>query len=119
MTDDLHMSIFFKNKIIKWNLIFSFFVNLAIWFFLYWRVTPQVEPIFLKYNIYFGPTLIGQWWQIFFLPILGLAIILINTILSAIVLKKQRISSYFFVFASSFSQILLAILAFYIVLINS
>jgi len=112
------MPIFFKNKVIKWNLILGVVFNLATWIFLYWRVEPQVDPIFLRYNIYFGPSLIGDWWQIFFLPLFGLGVLLVNYFLAAAVLKKERFVAYFLAYGASLIEILLAVLAVYIILIN-
>ncbi|MDD5289729.1 MAG: hypothetical protein PHT40_00835 [Patescibacteria group bacterium] len=112
------LPIFFRNKVIKWNLLGGVVINLAVWIFLYWQVQPQVDPIFLRYNIYFGPSLIGPWWQIFFLPLFGLGVLLANYILAGLAFKKERFVSYFFAYGASLVQILLAILAVYLVGIN-
>lgn len=60
----------------------TFFLNIASWALVLWKIPYTTEPIFLHYNIYFGIDLTGSWWKIFTTPILGIAIIIINTLLA-------------------------------------
>ena len=112
------MPILPKNKIIHWNFIISFILNLLLWLFLYWRIQPQVEPVVLRSNIYFGISLIGGWYTGFFWPLIGLIILIINFILANIFIKNQRFLAYFLMLTATLCQIVLVITSFFAVLLN-
>jgi len=112
------MGILSKNKVINRNFILSFVLNLLLWGFLYWKIQPQVDPIVLNYNIYFGISLIGAWWQVFLFPLVGLVIWLINLILVAIWSKKERLLASFLSYTTTLIQILLIIVSIFMVMVN-
>jgi hypothetical protein len=112
------MVFWFKNKIVRWNFLLSLLLNFLTWIFLYWQVTPQTEPVSLRYNIYFGVNLIGEWWQVFWLPLFGLVFLIINYILTLAFIKKERVPAYFLTYGTTLLQILVAVLAVFTVLIN-
>jgi len=85
---------------------------------LYWKIQPQVDPIVLNYNIYFGISLIGAWWQVFLFPLTGLVVWLINLILVSIWSKKERLLASFLSYTTTLIQILLIIIAFFMVMVN-
>ncbi len=83
-----------RQKIFKViSYIFSFFyiriyliivlgLNLAIWLAVYFiNINVSQDLVILHYNVNFGVDLIGNVKRIFIIPVLGLLIILINTIL--------------------------------------
>lgn len=107
-----------KNKIIRWNFIISFILNLLLWLFLYWRIQPQVEPVVLRSNIYFGISLIGEWWRVFSWPLIGLIILIINFILANIFIKDQRFLAYFLILTATLCQMILIIISLFAVLLN-
>ncbi len=109
---------FFRDKITKTSLFFSLFLNIIIWIFLVSQVKSFSELIPLHYNIYFGIDLLGPWYQVFILPLLGLAILIVNNLLAKIFLAEKRILSYFLVVASSLIQFLLLIASFMIIFVN-
>lgn len=111
-------NLFFKNKVISGNLVLSILLNFIITCWLYLKIIPQVEPIALRYTIYFGIDLIGPWWHVFIFPLIGLIIIIINFILAYLVFLKVKILAYFLVLTSTIVQILFTIMAILIVLLN-
>lgn len=111
-------SLFFKNKFILINFIISIFLNFVLFFLIFLKIRPSSEPIALHYNIYLGIDLIGNWYKIYFLPLLGLIILLVNTLLAYYILKKERILAYFLVSASTFAQIILLVAGAIVVLLN-
>jgi hypothetical protein len=113
------LQFFFKNKVVRWNFFISLGLNLLAWLFLYWRIQPQANPIFLGYTIYWGVSLIGPWWQIFGLPLFGLLTILINYFFTFLMIRKDRVPAYFFIWATDLIQVLILIISIYLVLINS
>lgn len=111
-------NLFLKDKNILINLIVSFTIFLFTLFFLYFKIEPQAKPIALKYTIYFGVSMIGPWYHVFFIPLMGIIIILINYITAYLIFLKIKILSYFLVIATSLIQILLLISAILIYLLN-
>ncbi len=119
LTSFLKTNLFFKDKGILFNLVFSLGLFIFYLLFLYFKIQPQVDPIALRYSIYVGVSLIGPWYYVFYLPAIGLGIILINFSLAYSFYLKTKIISYFLVLACSLSQLLLTIAAIIIYLLNS
>ena len=88
---------------------------LVVWYF----VKPQTEPYLLHYNIFLGIDLIGDWWKMFFLPGLGLVILLINFILSFFLLVKEKILTFYLTTVSSAAQVFLILALIFIILLNN
>ena len=106
------------DKFMLISFLISLFLNLALWAFLFWRIRPQEEPIYLHYNIYFGIDLIGPWYQIYLIPLSGLIFLLINLVISLIIYNKEKVISYFLMVTAIICQIFLALAAFSIIYIN-
>jgi len=112
------MLILSKNKLVGLNFVISFILNLLLWIFLYWQVQPQVDPIVLNYNIYFGISLIGPWWHVFLWPLTGLVIWLINLILILIWSKKNQLLATFLSWTTILIQLLLIVVGIFVVMLN-
>jgi len=109
---------FFQNKKNILFLVLGMIINLTSWVYLYIKIKPQEEPIYLHYNIYFGVDLIGQWYQIFFIPLTGLIIYFINLYFSYIIYKKEKIISYVIIGTTIFIQSILLITSLLVVRLN-
>lgn len=111
-----------KDKLIKTTVLLSVLFNLVNWGLIYYRFTRflagQEESIILHYNIYFGIDKIGNWTNIYYLPLIGLAILFINLLGGYLLCQKDKLISYFFLCAALFSQILLIMATFYIIAVN-
>lgn len=114
----LRSNLFLKDKTILVNLILSVLLNLFTLIWLYFKITPQVESIALRYTIYFGIDLIGDWYYVFIFPLLGLSAILINFILAYLIYLKVKILAYLLAITSTIIQFLLVIISILIVLLN-
>ena len=106
------------DKFMLITFIISLIANIALWGFLFWRIRPQVEPIYLHYNIYFGIDLIGPWYKIYLIPLSGLIFLIINLIISLLIYKKEKVISYFLMSTVIICQVFLALGAFSIIYIN-
>lgn len=63
----------------------------AIWWLLISGVHPDSSgQIFLHYNIIFGIDLVGDWWNMYFLPAAGLLVVLANFFLSLVFYAQDR-----------------------------
>lgn len=109
---------FIADKFMLTSFLLSFFLNFALWGFLFWRIRPQEEPLYLHYNIYFGIDLIGPWYQIYYIPLSGLAFILVNMLISLMLYRKEMVISYFLMAAAVLCQFFLALGAFSVIYIN-
>ena len=115
----LKTNLFIRDKIILINLIISVLLNLFCIIWLYFKITPQVEPLALHYTIYFGIDLIGVWYKIFVFPLIGLLTILINFSLAYIIFIKVKILAYISAVMTSAIQILIVIISILISLLNT
>jgi hypothetical protein len=114
-------TLIFKNKFCQITFGLSLVINLIIWLSLYYHFFPLQhfgESVPLRFNIYFGINLIGKWYEVFVMPIIGLFFIAINFILADVIYLRDKIVSYFLLGTSVFTQILLGLAAYMIVLIN-
>lgn len=113
-----------KSRLLWITNILAILINLGTWLFTYFEFqtilqrNPGVTEFWLHYNIYWGTDKFGNWKQIFLIPITGVAIIIINLILSIFIYSKKEILSYFLAIASTFTQIFLFLACLLIILQN-
>jgi len=111
-------NLFFKDKVILINLGLS----LVPWFFslvwLYFKIEPQVEPVALRYTVYFGIDLIGPWWYVYLIPLIGFITLVINFSLAYLTYLSNKILAQLIMLASAIIQVLLVILSILIHLLN-
>lgn len=115
---NVNFRLIYTNKYFLGNLLAGIFFNLAIWLVLCLNFKPQNDPIILHYNIYFGIDLIGPWHKIYLLPVFGLACFFINFLISVILYGRERLLSYFFIFISSLTQIILLTASIFLIFQN-
>ena len=93
-------------------------MNIATWSWFAWNIRPTEDQIFLHYNILFGVNLIGAWYKIYNLPLLGLFILLINTGIGWVFFKNDRFVSIVFSSIALICQLIIFISALLIVFLN-
>ncbi|HAR99835.1 MAG: hypothetical protein US57_C0001G0004 [Candidatus Moranbacteria bacterium GW2011_GWC2_37_73] len=110
---------FFRSALIQWVMICAFFVNLANWGAIAYFIRPVDFPIILHYNVYFGVDVIGAWWQMYFLPLIGLVILCVNAVLGYLFYQqKERIVAHLLMLATFIVQICITIAVSSLLLIN-
>ncbi|MFA6973860.1 MAG: hypothetical protein WC238_03965 [Parcubacteria group bacterium] len=110
---------FFQNAIVRWLLISSLVANLIIWFGLKIFIVPVDLPIILHYNVYFGVDMLGDWRQVYILPLLGLILLIINLSLALhFYSQKERIASHILLMATLMLQLSLLVAAISVIIIN-
>jgi len=112
------LKLYLRHKTIIILLGFSLALNVFSWLWLLIQIRPQKELIFLHYNILFGVDLIGQWWKVFYIPLVGLIIILANALLGWLFFNKDKFIAKFLNFVSLFCQIFLFIVSALLVFLN-
>jgi hypothetical protein len=76
--------LYFRDLWISSPLIGAILIQLFLWWNLAANIRPDAGQVFLHYNIIFGVDLVGDWWQIFYLPVVGIIVILSNYLFSAV-----------------------------------
>ncbi|MBT3816766.1 MAG: hypothetical protein HOE80_00245 [Candidatus Magasanikbacteria bacterium] len=93
-------------------------MHIFMWFWLLWNIRPQEDSIFLHYTVLFGVDFSGPWHYILYLPIIGLVIFIINTLLGWILYQKDHLASYLLQAAAVFVHIFLVIVTLLLVFLN-
>ena len=110
---------FFKLFFVRIYLIFTVLCNLLLWL-LSWLVMVNInqELSILHYNIIFGIDYIGDPHRIFFLPAFGLAMALINMLLSLWLFKREKLLAHLLMLSALVFHIFLGLSLYSIYLIN-
>ncbi len=116
--DSILMSPAKRDRLIIMNLFLSFALNIVLWALLIFNFFPANQYIVLGYNIYFGISAFGRWYQVLIMPTLGLVVILINLYLSLFLYLREKIISYFLAFTSSIVNIIFFLAALIIIYVN-
>lgn len=86
-----------------------------------WRILPmagQKPFIPLHYNVYVGVDAFGPWYDIFVLPMLGAALLVVNLCFQAAFYERERVLSAFFAVATLVTELVLLVAMVLIVLLN-
>lgn len=119
MFEDLYpIKLYLKSLPNKITLLLSVVANAGVWFWLFWNIPPQDSPVFLHYNILFGVDLIGDWWKIIYIPLTGLLLILLNSIIGWVTFHKDQFIAYVLNTTTVICHIFLAVSAYLIVFLN-
>jgi hypothetical protein len=110
---------YFHSGLIQWVLIASLAINLGNWLFIAFFIRPVDFLIILHYNVYFGVDLIGSWWQMYLMPLIGLLIAFANAFLGYLFYqRKERIVAHLLMLATLIVQVGISIAVAGLLLIN-
>jgi len=97
-------------------------IFLAITFLIpYLELYPEVmtkTAVPLHYNIHFGVDMFGAWWRVFTPSIVGLLIIMINTIFAIVYWSKDKMLSYSLLLTSVVLHVFLILATIFMTLLN-
>jgi len=88
------LSKIFEKRPLRILLLLSFFICILSAAIPIGFLLPEIRlegSIPLHYNIYFGVDWYGAWWNIFFMPIIGAVILLVNTVITMIYGVKDAV----------------------------
>ncbi|EKE12081.1 MAG: hypothetical protein ACD_14C00023G0004 [uncultured bacterium] len=110
---------YFRSSLVQWVVIGALILNALNWSAIAFFIRPVDFPIILHYNVYFGVDVIGAWWQVYFLPLIGLVILLVNSTLGYLFYgKKERIVAHLLMLGTFIVQIGITIAVASVLLIN-
>lgn len=93
-------------------------LNIAAWIWLSWNIGFKGEQIFLHYNVLFGVDLIGPRSHMFFVPGMGLMILIVNALIGWVFFRNDRFVSLMFNTIGSVAQIVILTAVQLIILLN-
>ena len=85
--------LFLKDRWIRLTFVPAFIASVLTLVLLF-KFFPRADNTVLHYNVYFGIDLLGPWYNVFFLPLIGIGLTLINAVMAASIWRWDRIASY-------------------------
>jgi len=113
------IKLYFKNWPIFITTVVSLCMNVATWVWLLIEIRPQTDPVFLHYNILFGVDYVGEWWQVLYLPISGLVIIVVNAVMGWLLFGRDKFLARILNSISLFCQLFLLIATALLIFLNA
>ncbi|NCN07526.1 hypothetical protein GW933_02420 [Candidatus Falkowbacteria bacterium] len=107
-----------RDKLVMTSLLFSVVINTFLWILLIFNFWQGSEYIVLSYNIYFGISGFGLWYQVLLMPAMGLLFIIFNFAIAFYVYLKEKIISYFLSFGALLVNIIIFLAALIIINVN-
>jgi hypothetical protein len=92
----------------------AFIVNIITWLFIYFKIKPASEVIPLHYNIFYGADFAGKAYFIYFMPAIGLAILLVNYFFYKKSEKFEKFAGQLLLAVSLFVQLMVLIAIFFL-----
>lgn len=109
---------FFKSKYLLAFFIVPLALNIAAWLVILYFFRNESGNVVLHYNILYGTDYRGEWRELYIIPGVGLAILLLNAIIGKLIQDKEKfVADFLFLFAI-ISQIFAIIAIAAIVLVN-
>ncbi len=109
---------FIQDPLVVVLFFFAAVVLLAAYGALIVFVAPRPEPMIIHYSIYFGIDLIGQWYELYAMPVVGTFLWLVNGSLLLLVYKQLRVVAYFLATTSSAVSVLVLIATSLLIWVN-
>lgn len=107
-----------RDKVVIINLILGLLVNIAVWAVLIFAFGRSSEYIILRYNIYFGISSLGPWYNVLALPLWGLVAIIVNLLIGFRLYLRQKLLAYLLSFTAVISNVIILAATFFIYYIN-
>ena len=108
-----------RNRFILISSLFGLLFNLILWVVLIADFYASSEYIIFQYNVYFGISSLSAWQYVLLLPVTGLAVIIVNTLIAFYLYLKYEILSYFLSAGAVVVNLILLLAGVLIIYINS
>ena len=110
-----NLRLFFKNKWILLSIFLHFIILFLHIIFVLVKSDRNVHLVPLHYNIYFGVDYFGFWYKLFIVPLLGLFIFFINSLLAFLIIDKKRHLALLLIISAIFCQIFLLLASIFLI----
>lgn len=102
-----NFSSYFKGALFAGKL--AFVANIITWLIIYFQIKPGSETIPLHYNIFYGTDLADKGYYIYFIPLIGLAILCVNYFFYKYSLGKDEFAGKILISVSLLVQLIILI----------
>ncbi|NQU83322.1 MAG: hypothetical protein HQ536_01280 [Parcubacteria group bacterium] len=112
---------FLPDRKVRLSFIISLGLNIASWFIALWASLPYYgkdDFLALHKTIYFGVDWIGPWYEMLFLPGIGLAFIVANFFIAQYIWKRDEKLSHLMSWSTVFLQVFVVIAVILIARLN-
>lgn len=109
--------LFLRDKLVISSLGVAVVLNAALWLYLLLAV-KSAENIFLHYTIHFGVDLVGSFTNLLMLPLLGLALILLNFTIAYFLYDNLKRLGLLMAVATPVVQMFLLVEGFFLAFLN-
>lgn len=109
---------YFQNSAVRSVLILSALLNLGLWIYLFANRIDGPYPVILHYSLLFGVDYLGEYYKIFFIPLVGLILLLSNGVIGYWLYFREKLATYFLMAATLEIQIFLFIAGVALIKIN-
>jgi hypothetical protein len=93
---------------------------LATWLVAIFRFTPSTFMVPIRYNSFLGVTQIGNWYDLYYVPVVSTFCYFLNMCLGGVVYKKDKMVGYILIAASIFVAVFALIIVInFSILVNS
>ena len=86
--------------------LMSVLCNLAGWVWVVFVIQPTSERTLLHYTVQGGVDVIGPGTQAYFVPVIALALLIVNTLLGSLLFKREKFLAHFLLGMALFLQAL-------------
>ncbi len=108
-----------KDRKVREILLLSLLLNAFLWVYLTKNKIESDFPVILHYSPLFGVDFLGNYAKVYLLPLTGLIILLLNSLLCHFLYAKQKLAAYFLAFNILTVQTFLLFAGYLIVKVNS
>ncbi len=99
-------------------LILIGFLQLWGWWYVIAHIHASVGQVFLHYTSLFGVDLVGDWWKMYYLPIGGSAMLIVNFLIAFLCYRNDKFLARFLCFFTALLELFLSMAIWLIVGLN-
>jgi len=93
-------------------------LNIIHWVILYSKIKPSQSNLLLHYNVVYGADVIGKSIYLYWIPLLALILLILNTTLAIAIYQREKLAAYFINVASVAVQVVFLVASIVLILIN-
>ena len=94
-------------------------LNIIHWSVLYIKIRPGKNNVLLHYNVIYGSDFVDKSLYLYWIPLLALLLLIINSIASSIFYKKEKLASHFLNIATIAVQVVFFTATVVLIVINA
>ena len=101
-----------KDRVILTGYILALVLDVSLFIALLFVFGRSFDYVVVRYNIYFGISALGPWYQLLWMPFVGLLVLAVNFFLSLALYLNHRLLSYLLAVATPLINLMLVVAGF-------